>query len=65
MRSLLLLEYLVQEFVDVHFQVRIEAVYTFMARELHAVGDSHLLHLHHVCDLRRSEVVALEVDRFD
>ena len=50
--------------MDVHLKVIVETFQASMASESHAVRNSFLLYLNHVSDLRRSEVVALEVERF-
>ena len=64
MGFLLFLKQIVQEIMDVHFKVIAETFQTFMASESHAVDNSLLLNLNHVSDLRSSEVVTLEVERF-
>ena len=51
--------------MDVHFKVIVETFQTSVASESHAVGNSLLLNLNHVSDLRSSEVVTLEVERFN
>ena len=50
--------------MDVHLKVIVETFQASMASESHAVRNSLLLYLNHVSDLRRSEVVTLEVERF-
>lgn len=57
-------EKIVQKFVDVNLKVVVETFQTFMASESHAVCYSHFLNLNHVGDLRRSKVMALELQWF-
>lgn len=64
MGFLLLLKQIVQEIMDVHFKVIAKTFQTSVASESHAVRNSLLLNLNHVCDLRSSEVVTFEVERF-
>ena len=64
MGFLLFLKQIVQKIMDVHVKVIVETLQTSMASENHAVRNSLLLYLNHVSDLRRSKVVALEVERF-
>ena len=64
MGFLLFLEQIVQEVMDINFKVIVETFQTSMASERHAVGNSLLLNLNHVSDLRSSKVVTLEVERF-